>query len=451
MRGQGLTPTRRQKIQEWEEQVHEAGATVADVAKLEKILKRAIILRDIAGEDIYNSGKYQKNGVRTNGKAELIVHNGHAWPKNLQFPQSREVHYYEGDIWQAIREATRDESLAVWLLGSQDRQLSCDQFVLQDGRTYRTIEFHERLQMACQALGDPSLSEKAFGVNHAASILAKERNGWKRTPGGLLPNIEKACVEHGHGGLWNSMAYDIRDVVSIDMNSCYPASFQGMGEAKPYFERFGHPSHRMTRVAINGPLPEDIGTGFAEVVSWEFREHNVHPVIPAWFGKHFEEKGWAPTPLLAYMRESKILKSLKVREAIIAFEHQTEVWLPDSRDQACSVIGKFTQGSKVDGKRMTRRLVTDQGELDFLVRDTRQSGTLVGAPMKCPLGHILTYYDGSKPQYAHLRASMLAYTHINLLSMLSRFEPEEAVRVATDSIYVKKTAQAQGCPGICTS
>ena len=52
--------------------------------------------------------------------------------------------------------------------------------------------------------------------------------------------------------------------------------------AKPYFERFGHPTHRMTRVAINGPLPNDIGTGFAEVQEWEF-EATCHPVIPAWF------------------------------------------------------------------------------------------------------------------------------------------------------------------------
>ena len=93
-----------------------------------------------------------------------------------------------------------------------------------------------------------------------------------------------------------------------------------------------------------------------------------------------------------------------------------------------------------DGKRLTRRLVVDQGELDFLVRDTRQSGTPVGAPQKCPLGHIFTYYDGSQPQYTHLRASMLAYAHSNLLSMLSRFTPTEAVRVATDSIYVRKSA-----------
>ncbi|MEW8689353.1 MAG: hypothetical protein AB2556_26315 [Candidatus Thiodiazotropha sp.] len=127
------------------------------------------------------------------------------------------------------------------------------------------------------------------------------------------------------------------------------------------------------------------------------------PVIPAWFGKHFADAlgGWVPTPLLAFLTWSGLLKSLKAREAIIFFENQTEVWLPNSRDHACSVIGKFTQSSKADGKRLTRRLVTGQRELDFLVRDTRQSGTLVGAPKRCPLGHILTYYDGSQPKYTN--------------------------------------------------
>ena len=102
-------------------------------------------------------------------------------------------------------------------------------------------------------------------------------------------------------------------------------------------------------------------------------------------------------PLLAFLVESGLLKSLKVREAIVSFGRQTEVWLPDDRDEACSVIGKFTQGSVADGKRLTRRLVIDQGwgGLDFLVRDTRQNGTLMGAPQMCPLGHILNYYDGS--------------------------------------------------------
>lgn len=445
-RGQGLTPARRRKIEEWEARVREPGATLQDVAGLEKILKRAIIVRDITGADLYNSGKYQRGGNGIRGVVELTLHNGHAWGADLSFPQAREVHLYEGDVWEAIQNATRDEPKAVWVLGgggdSKSRRLTVDQFVLEDGRVFRTQETHDSLLKACRVLApeDPeALAQKVFGENHAASVVAMKKNGWKPTPVNILGMVQSACVEHGHGGLWNAAAYNVDDVVSIDMKACYPASLQGQGEAAPWFQRFGHPKHRMTRVAVNGPLPEDIGTGFAQVRAWEFAD-GIHPVIAAWFGSHFHGKHWAPTALLAYMRETGLLTRLEVTEAIIAFETQKEVWLPESRDQGCALIGKFTQGSKADGKRLTRRLVTDEGELDFLVRDTRQSGTLVGAPERCPAGWILTYYDGSQPQYAHLRASMLCYAHINTLAMLRRFSPEEAVRVATDSIYVQKTA-----------
>ena len=242
------------------------------------------------------------------------------------------------DVWHTIRAATHISPLAVWLLSGHDRQLSVDQFVLQDGRTYRTQEAHERLQAICARLGNPELAERAFGENHAASIMAKEKNAWKPTPASLLQDIQKACVEHGHGGLWNSIDYDTRDFVSIDMKACYPASFQGMGKAKPYFEQFGHPTHHMTRVAINGALPRDVGTGFAEVQEWEF-EATCHPVILAWFGRHFADAGWAaPTPLLVFLVESGLLKTLKVREAIVSFGRQTKVWLPDGRDERPALL-----------------------------------------------------------------------------------------------------------------
>ncbi|MEW8688341.1 MAG: hypothetical protein AB2556_21220 [Candidatus Thiodiazotropha sp.] len=335
LRGQGLTRTRRRKIQEWEER---GWATRKGVDELEQVLKKSIVLRDIAGEDIFNSGKYQSRGANI----ELIYHNGHAWPKDLHFPQSREVHIHEGDVWQAIRVVTRGEPIAAWLLGGQDRQLSVDQFVLQDGRTYRTQGFHERLQAICAKLGNPELAER---TTRPALWQRKRTAGNQPQPASSL-----ASMEHGHGGLWNSRGCDTREVVSIDMKACYPASFQGMGEAKPYFERIGHPTHRMVRVAINGALPE-IGTGFAEIQEWDF-DATCHPVIPALFGRHFADGGWAPTQLLAYLTESGLLKSLKVREAIISLKTQ-------SMDQACSVIGKFIQGSKAYGKRLTRRLVTD--------------------------------------------------------------------------------------------
>ncbi|MEW8689015.1 MAG: hypothetical protein AB2556_24615 [Candidatus Thiodiazotropha sp.] len=133
-RGQGLTPTRRRKIQQWKERVHRGGATVDDVADLEQILKKSIVLRDIAGEDSFNSGKYQSSGA----DIELICHNRHAWPKDLLFHQSREVHIYEGDFWQAIWEATRGGRLRLgsWVAKTDSSQStsSCSRTAAPSGR-----------------------------------------------------------------------------------------------------------------------------------------------------------------------------------------------------------------------------------------------------------------------------------------------------------------------------
>ncbi|KAK3804075.1 hypothetical protein RRG08_057960 [Elysia crispata] len=230
-RGQGLTPTRREKIAQLEARVHDDGATLQDVAELEKILNQAVLVRYITGADLYNS--------------ELTLHNGHAWGADLHFPQAREVAIYEGDVWAAIQEATQGEPKAVWVLGGgQNKRLTVDQFVLEDGRTYRTKKTQENLVEACRHLApeDPEvLVSRVFGENHAASVVTREKNTWKPTPVNLLDMVQAACVEHGHGGLWNAPDYHVNEVVSIDMKACYPASFQGKGEAAPWFQRFGTP------------------------------------------------------------------------------------------------------------------------------------------------------------------------------------------------------------------
>ena len=286
----------------------------------------------------------------------------------------------------------------------------------------------ERSTIVENPVGGEIYDSGKYGSGNHRSIELIYRNGhaWSK-------NLHFPQPLWSTGNLWNTTSYKVEDVVCIDMKSCYPA--------KPCYERFGHPTNRMVRVAINayGALPADISTGFAEIQEWEFEE-KLHPVIQALYGKHFADKGWAPTALLSFLTEAGILKSLKVGEAIISLGKQTDVWLPEDRDQGCAIIGKFTHGNKAGGKRLTRKLVTDPGELAFLVRDTPMNGTLVGAPQRCPLGYILTHYDSSQPQYPHLRASMLGYARINLITMLKRSEPDKVVRVATDSLYVQNSA-----------
>ncbi|CAG8765447.1 16365_t:CDS:10, partial [Gigaspora margarita] len=339
-RGHGLTKIR---------------ARVQDIAELEKILKRPIILLDITHGTIFNSKKYRS----------------------------------DNDTWEAINNALQGPQ-AIWLMGVGDETQRISQFVLEDSRTFRTWKKHIEIIEACKQL--------VFGTNHARSRLANEINKWYPISGKINDDIKRACVEHGH-------------------------------------------------VAVNGKLPKDDITGFAQVRSFKFAP-NIHPVIPVWYEKHFacrdgdgyiKEKGWAPIVLLQYLFGASILEDLMVGEVIIFLTKQTKVWLPNNRDISCAIIGKFIQGSKIDKKHLTHRLVTDEGELDFLIKVCTDAGTFAGRE-KCLLGFILTYYEGHQPQYTHLRASMLAYAHINLLEMLRRFEPNEVVRIATDSIYVRKEA-----------
>ena len=40
------------------------------------------------------------------------------------------------------------------------------------------------------------LANRVFGENHATSVVARDKNGWKPTPAAVLDDIQNACVEH---------------------------------------------------------------------------------------------------------------------------------------------------------------------------------------------------------------------------------------------------------------
>ena len=124
------------------------GARVCDVAELEKILKRPITLLDITHGTIFNSGKYRSGKYEEIG---MVVHNGHAFPRNQHFPRDRMVEYYKGDTWEAINNALKGPQV-IWLMevGSENQTIS--QFVLEDGRTFRTWKKHTEIIEACKQL-----------------------------------------------------------------------------------------------------------------------------------------------------------------------------------------------------------------------------------------------------------------------------------------------------------
>ena len=454
-RGNRLTDKRRNIINSWAEIVKFTGASIKDVAELEKKLKFPITIKTITGEVLYES-KYKSKGA----SIEIVDHNEHAWTNAVTiFPRTRTVKFYNGEMFDLINEISKNDPVSVWLFSSEDES---DQFVRPNGDIYRTESLQEKMKEYSQTFKefhDEKLFCECFTVPSVAAHYAREKNSWKPTRFDLLDDIILSCVEYGHGGLWNCK-YSRKDLICVDMVACYPGSFLGYGECSEYFKRFGHPTNEMTRVSINGPLPDFDITGFACIESFKFVE-NLHPICYVWFGRHFSEKKWAPIVLLRYMLDSLMLKSLLVSEAIISYRMQTEVWLPEqreysdeenpdntdylnqiTRDLGRKIIGKFTQGGSYDHKRHCTRLIMDDAELNFIIADTTNKNTFRSRETAflsngTKLGTIVSYIDGESPQYTHLRSSMLAYVSVNLLSMINKVS-QFAVRVATDSFYISK-------------
>ena len=174
-RGYGLTSTRKQKIGIWKKRMCQPGARVEDVAELEKILKRPITLHDITHGVIFNSGKYRTGRFE---EIEMVVHNGHAFPRNHHFPRDRMVEYYNDNAWIAINKALQGPQ-AIWLIGlglgegeTLEEIQSVSQFVLEDGRTFRTWMKHTDIIKACK-----ELFEDAVNWQFQEGIISEEK-GW---------------------------------------------------------------------------------------------------------------------------------------------------------------------------------------------------------------------------------------------------------------------------------
>ena len=105
--------------------------------------------------------------------------------------------------------------------------------------------------------------------------MLKGATGGNPTCREFKAEIAQACIEHGHGGLWNS-AYDVRKYVSLDMKHCYPAGFKGVGDCSEYYKAFGHLDAQFFRVSLNGEFPSKDFNGFVKISKWALKP-NLHP------------------------------------------------------------------------------------------------------------------------------------------------------------------------------
>ena len=89
-----------------------------------------------------------------------------------------------------------------------------------------------------------------------------------------------------------------------------------------------------------------------------------------------------------------------------------------AKDIGRKIIGKFTTGGRFDNAKYSSRLIIDNAEYDFIIKNLTMTNRYVTRKdaflsNRKRLGTIVTYIDGETAQYTHLRSSMLAYTTIN--------------------------------------
>ena len=337
----------------------------------------------------------------------------------------------------------------IWLLDDDGSQ-----FIIQDGTVYRPKEEHKRIQEACDLIGE-DFSEEVFSSNSLNFLCAKKRNGWKPT---TTFNCQRLRRTRPRRPLEHRLR--LHEIRLPGHEALLPRRLQRPGRllCSEYYQAFGHPDAQFFRVALGGQFPfNEKFTGFVKVSKWKLAP-DLHPIFYAWYGRHLQEKTVAAhTPAEIPSQTTTSLLTAR-HEAILCHSIWTQ-WLPTDNHESRIVIGKFTQGAKNGEQHLQRRIVTDQEELNFLVKRAHEKGTLVRAEKtgSCVENFdagemhressywILVFYHDIKAQYYHLRASMLCYAHINLLSMLLRFNPEDVPRVATDSLYLRPQV-AQKCP-----
>ncbi|KAK3591106.1 hypothetical protein CHS0354_035917, partial [Potamilus streckersoni] len=148
-RGNGLTERRANIISTWNDRVFDTGATKKDIAELEKKLQIPIIVKMFPDRVFYNSGCYQSNGRKP---VEILDHNFHGWGVNDgNFPSTKTIRYYTGDMFKWIKSNMKDVPVNVWLFrGGNDY----DQFVMRNdsvkdncdsGIIYRTEELQNEM------------------------------------------------------------------------------------------------------------------------------------------------------------------------------------------------------------------------------------------------------------------------------------------------------------------
>jgi hypothetical protein len=437
-----------QVLREFEAKYHDTGVIPEDVWDLEKPLDGKIIFYDVlenviaesdlpAGnrkiyrlmrhnahcDDMDTAPKFPEEHART----ELVLMNlpplmkgEDALEKNLRYLKEEGIFPSNGR--------------RVWAVGRE--------IVSSDGVIYRTAIDNNELRGAAlkESVDFEDIKMRVGGVLSFRFGCWVKANGLRPVRRSLAKDMEAAQVE---SKVWISPEpYVAGECYELDMRAAYlgcedPELGRTGSASIPYMKKYLMPraDNGMDWCQVESlDQVVDIAGSFVRFEMWQF----VGPDYLSLFEQHLREKGIMPTPLAIALRDLGFLVDHKLCGVAIPIEAAPLLKFLDARDELLGEENKFLShrfvGSCIKRSRNSLVLCDEQEAIYFHNLLLRKG---MGPRMKSVDGvWSIGYHEDAPRQYPHVRAYVLAYMHIALLTKLK--ECPTAVRIATDSITLRR-------------
>lgn len=438
-----------------------AGVVPENVWPLESALRVKFTFWDIDGNQLADSGVLPKGKYK---QFHLVRHNAHCFLRDAlpQFPKERTPGLlpWVGKVplcapapvtdkeREAQREAQREAELQrllqyagtlpaglrAWIVGRE--------LVTSDGSILRSKDLEGALRLAASIEQVPE-EEALVSVGGVQSFRFK---CWlkKNSIGKASPKVEKLwSASTVEARLWcQREAYDVESVFEIDLRACFlacedPALGRVAGDAAPYVSTYKMPAGTKTRWGSARTLDSVRGLAGSLVrfQSWRLEGHDYLGLFDA----HLRENdGLMPTPLAIALLDLGYLVEHELAEVGYEVAPNPPLQFLNMRDPDNGAANKDLSINFVGScvKRPTLSYVlNDEQEAIHIYNLLLRKGC---RPKKTGSGpYLIKYTDaGDHRDYPHVRAYVLAYAHINLLSMLKRHP--NTVRIAVDSLTLPK-------------
>ena len=389
-----------------------------------------------------------KNGKPIYTKQRLVViyrADGHAYGTKHTVPEITRAAYWRRETASFDPEQIRLDQLAAVetiLEGNTQRAyLLASAIVTDDGTIYREREHADELAVA---MGINPRDEAAMAsLIHRGTARSYKFNQWLIQHGieqvgqAWSATWRAATVE---ARVWNaSRAYD--DTYELDMAAAFLAcgSQAGAGSVpQRYAAVHAWPAGKMCLFAISTVGQAAGRQGAVRVTSWQMSP-GAHPAIVKVVATHLAASPWLPVPLALYLHDAG-LATLEVDRLMASAGCLKAIEFPADRNLGVEFVGSCAR------KVRRRSIVTrDRTEAGFYLEHFEHKGF---KPLlrEGRSGNIYEV-DYERPElagmdHAHIRAYVLAYTHIGVFTALQQFaDPTDVVYVCTDGMRVKQQAR----------